>query len=99
MKKSENEIKQFLRFRMYNNTNVLEKNKLNETTKWKNPDEDLNASITPTKTFKNDSNDDCREFEYSYIHKGTSSQGKNIACRDSSGNWEIIGPKIEFSPI
>tara|TARA_B100000963_G_scaffold322174_1_gene306022 strand:+ start:1012 stop:2133 length:1122 start_codon:yes stop_codon:yes gene_type:complete len=26
MKKSENEIKQFLRFRMYNNTNVLEKN-------------------------------------------------------------------------
>ena len=78
---------------------ILETNKTNETTRWKNPDEDLNASITPTKTFKNESNDDCREFEYSYIHKGTSSQGKNIACRDSSGNWEIVGPAIEFSPI
>ena len=78
---------------------ILETNKTNETTKWKNPDEDLNASITPTKTFKNESNDDCREFEYSYIHKGTSSQGKNIACRDNSGNWKIVGPAIEFSPI
>ena len=78
---------------------ILETNKTNETTRWKNPDEDLNASITPTKTFKNESNDDCREFEYSYIHKGTSSQGKNIACRDSSGNWKIVGPAIEFSPI
>ena len=36
---------------------ILETNKLNQTTKWRNPDTDLKASITPTKTFKNDSND------------------------------------------
>ena len=77
-------------------SNVLEKNKLNETTKWKNPDTDLTASITPTKTFKNDLNDDCREFEYSYTHKGESSEGKNIACRDINGNWELITPDINF---
>ena len=80
-------------------SNVLEKNKLNETTKWKNPDTDLTASITPTKTFKNDLNDDCREFEYSYTHKGESSEGKNIACRDINGNWELITPDIKLSPL
>lgn len=78
---------------------VLEKNKINETTKWKNPDTDLKASITPTKTFKNDSNDDCREFEYSYVHKGERSAGKNVACRDIDGNWVLMGPDIELSPL
>lgn len=78
---------------------ILETNKLNQTTTWKNPDTDLKASITPTKTFKNDSNDDCREFEYSYDHKGERSSGKNVACRDANGNWVLIGPKIELSPL
>ena len=80
-------------------SNVLEKNKLNETTQWKNPDTDLIAAITPIKTFKNDSDDDCREFEYSYTHKGQSSEGKNIACRDQNGNWELITPDIQLSPL
>ena len=78
---------------------VLETNKLNETTTWKNPDTDLEASITPTKTFKNDSNDDCREFEYSYVHKGERSDGKNVACRDINGNWVLMAPDIELSPL
>ena len=78
---------------------IIETNKLNQTTKWRNPDTDLKASITPTKTFKNDSNDDCREFEYSYDHKGERSSGKNVACRDANGNWVLLGPNIELSPL
>ena len=78
---------------------ILETNKINETTSWKNPDTDLKASVTPTKTFKNDLNDDCREFEYSYVHKGERSAGKNVACRDLDGNWVLMGPDIELSPL
>lgn len=79
-------------------SSVLENNKTNQSTSWSNPDKNLEATITPTKTFKNEVNDDCREFEYEYIHKGEKSSGKNVACRDADGNWVLLG-KMDLSPL
>ncbi len=67
----------------------LERAPIGQTTSWRNPDNGHSGSVTPTRTFKNESGQECREFTQTIQVGGKSEQGYGVACRDNAGNWKI----------
>ena len=54
---------------------------------WTNPDNSTQGSITPTRTFQNQSGAYCREFQQSIVVGGQTQQATNTACRQPDGSW------------
>ena len=67
----------------------LERAPTGQSTSWRNPDSGHSGTVTPTRTYKNEAGQDCREFTQTIQVGGKTEQGYGTACRDSAGNWKI----------
>ncbi len=61
-----------------------------QTVAWQNPDSGNSGTFTPTNTYKNESNEYCREYTQSIIVGGQKKQGYGVACRQQDGSWRIV---------
>lgn len=57
---------------------------------WRNPDEDADYKVTPTKTIKSGDRY-CREYTTEATIGGEKKQTYGTACRQSDGSWKIEG--------
>lgn len=68
----------------------LEYNRSNETTSWHNPDSGNSGSLTPVKTYQDNSGQYCREYQQTVVIGGREEQAYGTACRQPDGTWMII---------
>lgn len=61
-----------------------------ETVEWRNPDDDVDYKITPTKTIKSE-NKYCREYTTETTIGGDKQKTYGTACRQADGSWKIEG--------
>lgn len=60
------------------------------TTTWKNPDSGNSGSITPVRTYQNQSGQYCREYEQTVTIGGKPQKSYGTACRQPDGSWQIV---------
>lgn len=70
--------------------NALEYNKSGHASTWHNPDTGSSGSITPVRTYYNNSGENCREYRQKVIIGSKTEEAYGKACRRSNGAWEII---------
>ena len=71
-------------------TNALEYNRSGQTSTWRNPDSGHAGTMTPTRTFRTASGEDCREYETTISVDGRTERATGRACRRSDGTWRIV---------
>lgn len=69
---------------------ALENSPSGRGVEWHNPDNGHHGYVVPTKTYKNNKGDYCREFTQQINVGGTPTKGYGTACRRPDGQWEII---------
>ncbi len=69
---------------------AFEYNKTGASSSWKNPDTGASGTITPTKTFQDNSQRYCREYNQTISVGGKVEKGYGKACRQPDGSWEIV---------
>jgi len=67
---------------------TLEDQPTGKTNSWTNPDTGQTYAVTPTETFEQDGKP-CRRFRMNV--EGEKDEVTGTACRDSEGEWRIIG--------
>lgn len=75
----------------YNKTSqkTLETATTGTTVAWKNPDSGNSGTITPTRTFEQNSTY-CREYQQTITVGGKTESGYGTACRQPDGSWKIV---------
>lgn len=68
----------------------LEHTRTNQPTTWVNPDSGNSGEFTPTRTYKNDEGQYCREYTQTVVIGGQEQQAYGTACRQPDGSWLII---------
>lgn len=68
----------------------LEYNRTNETTYWSNPDSGNEYSMTPTRTWQNDTGQYCREYTSDVVVGGRRETAYGTACRQPDGSWKVV---------
>ena len=69
---------------------ALEKNKTGTKSTWRNPDSGNEGTVTPTRTYRTDSGQYCREYQQTITVGGKTEQGYGRACRQPDGSWRIV---------
>jgi surface antigen len=67
---------------------ILEHNKTNEITSWRNPDTTNNYKVKPTRT-DHSNKGPCREFTVDTQIAGKNQQLYGYACRQVDGSWKM----------
>ncbi len=67
---------------------ALERNRSNQVSQWRNPDNGNRYTVIPKKTFKQD-NQYCREYTMTADIAGKKQQTYGTACRQPDGSWKI----------
>ena len=62
----------------------------NQSVEWVNPDTQRQYTVTPDNSYTRDSGRYCRDYTSSVVINGQRDQATGTACRDNSGNWQII---------
>jgi surface antigen len=65
---------------------ALETNPTGSSMAWKNPDTDVDYSVTPTKTYESASGP-CREYTTEAVIEGRAEIVHGTACRGNDGTW------------
>jgi surface antigen len=73
-----------------NSQNALETVPSGTTTTWRNPDSGNSGTLTPTRTFQNNSGQYCREYQQTITIGGKQEQSYGTACRQPDGTWKIV---------
>jgi surface antigen len=68
----------------------MDNNSDGQMTSWEDPDSDTSGTITPQTTYKNDTGEDCRDFESTMTLEGKTEVAHGRACRQSDGSWKIV---------
>ncbi len=68
----------------------LETRRTGETAVWRNPDNRHSGTVTPTRTYRRSSGEQCREFQQTVSIDGRSERAYGTACRQADGSWKII---------
>lgn len=68
---------------------ILENNRSNESSSWRNPDTNYDYTVTPTRTYEVAAGP-CREFTVNAKVGGKTEQVYGTACRQQDGSWKII---------
>jgi surface antigen len=66
---------------------ALETTPVGTASTWRNPDNGNSGSVTPTRTFQNQSGAYCREFQQEIVVGGQTQQATGTACRQPDGSW------------
>lgn len=69
---------------------VLEATPTGQTITWNNPDTGRGYQMTPTKTYKTESNVYCREYTSKARIGGSQNRVYGQACRMPDGSWKIL---------
>jgi len=72
----------------YKANQAFEKNPTNQPSSWRNPDSGNEYTVTPTKTYKNDSGP-CRDYTTEVLIDGRRETASGTACREN-GQWRIV---------
>lgn len=59
------------------------------TSTWSNPDSGHRGTITPTNTYRNANNQDCRSYETTVYIEGREETATGVACRQPNGTWTL----------
>ncbi len=62
----------------------------NQTVAWTNPDTHREYTVTPERSYTRDNGRQCRNYTSTVIIDGRQEQATGTACKDHSGNWQII---------
>lgn len=68
---------------------ILENNRTNQASSWKNPDTGNNYTVTPIKTYEV-ADGPCREFTLDANVGGKTQELYGTACRQQDGSWKMI---------
>lgn len=68
---------------------ALEYNKVGQTSSWQDPDGAYH-SVTPTRTYSNQSGAPCREFRQTVEIDGKQEILTGSACRQNDGTWALV---------
>lgn len=68
---------------------AMEHAQTGQTIVWRNPDDDADYRVTPTRTYQVSDGRYCREFTESAIIDGRRQQVYGTACRQPDGSWQI----------
>jgi surface antigen len=71
--------------------NALETAKIGQAVTWRNPDSGAQYSVTPTRTWQEESGRYCREFETWGWIDGFEEKLRGTACREPDGAWRRVG--------
>lgn len=66
---------------------VLERNKVGQSTSWRNPDSGNSYLVEPTRTYSSRGNQICREYITHAKIGGKTEQIHGTACRQADGSW------------
>lgn len=69
---------------------VLERNRVNQASTWRNPDTGNEVTVTPTRTYNRSSGQTCREYTTTVVIQGKRETAHGNACRQSDGSWQIV---------
>jgi len=72
---------------------ALAKSPDNQAVDWRNPTTGLAGSTVPLRSFQSSGGVVCREYMSTVQFRGSIQQAFGTACRQSGGNWQIIGEK------
>lgn len=68
--------------------NALNYNRTGQANAWKNPDTQAQYTVTPTRTFKDNFGQDCRDYTTVAIINGRREELHGTACRQPDGTWK-----------
>lgn len=68
---------------------VLERNRTNQASTWRNPDTGNDVTVTPTRSFNRPTGQTCREYTTNVVIQGKRETAHGTACRQSDGSWQI----------
>ena len=60
------------------------------TSTWQNPDSGHSGTVTPTRTYKKNNGEYCREFQQTVTIGGNIEEAYGTACRQEDGTWMIV---------
>lgn len=69
---------------------ALEQAPSGSQTGWKNPDNGHYGYVTPTKTYKTEEGNYCREFTQEVVVGSEKQKAYGTACRQPDGQWKIV---------
>jgi len=69
---------------------TLEHVQTGQTSSWTNPDSGNSGTVTPTRTYQQNSGEFCREYEQTILVGGQEEQAFGTACRQPDGTWKIV---------
>ena len=69
---------------------ALEKNKAGSQSTWRNPDSGNEGTVTPTRTYRTEAGQYCREYQQTITVGGKTETGYGRACRQPDGSWRIV---------
>lgn len=69
---------------------ALETTPAGQVSEWRNPDSGHSGTVTPTRTYVDNSGSNCREFETTVYVEGRDQTATGRACRQSDGTWRIV---------
>ena len=69
---------------------ALETGQSGTTSSWVNPDNGNRGSVTPTRTFRGQNGNYCRDFQQSVVIGGQTQQVNSTACRQPDGSWQTV---------
>ncbi len=75
--------------------NALEYNMTGYSTAWANPETGHNGRVTPTLTYKNSVEQDCRKYDRSLTIDGRAAVGRGTRCRTRNGIWVV--PRLIYT--
>jgi surface antigen len=73
-----------------NSQNALETVPSGTTTTWRNPDTGNSGTLTPVRTYQDNSGQYCREYQQTISVGGRQEQSYGTACRQPDGSWKIV---------
>jgi len=69
---------------------ALETGRTSQSYAWRNPDTGAQYNMTPTRTFRDNGGQDCREFTTKAVLDGRHQAINGTACRQPDGTWEVV---------
>ncbi len=69
---------------------ALESNKSGQSANWTNPDNNHRGAVTPLRTFKSETGQDCREFQRLITIADQTGFAYGTACRQPNGTWRVV---------
>ncbi len=69
---------------------ALENNTTGSRTAWRNPDSGNAGSVTPTRTYRAEAGQYCREYQQTITVGGKTETAYGRACRQPDGSWRIV---------